>query len=142
MIAEVIVVVAGEERKHQASPQFTEIARNIAAELADAIGQQRVGARIALRKSQQGRRGNKRNAVLARAIESGNDRDTMPIDRHEPMLRNLNARAGRKRQRENFARRNVPRIIRLGKLREGEPFIRQRDRRLGPRPAQWRTCAQ
>ena len=44
------------------------------------------------------------------------------------MFRNLDARLCRKRERENFTRRNVPRIIRLGKLRDGEPVIGQADR--------------
>src|SRR6478672_3167874 len=98
MIAEVVVVVAGKERKDEPSPQFAEITGDIVAELTDTIGQQRVSARIALGQPQQGRSGNERNAAFACAIKSGNDRDTVSADRHELMFRNLNARVRRKRQ--------------------------------------------
>jgi hypothetical protein len=44
------------------------------------------------------------------------------------MFRNLDACLCRKRKRENFTRSNVPRIIRFGKLRDGEPVVGQNDR--------------
>ena len=44
------------------------------------------------------------------------------------MFRNMDARLCRKRKRENFTRGNVPRIIRLGKLRNGQPVVGQTDR--------------
>src|SRR5437016_2118159 len=141
MIAEVVVVVAGKQRKDQASPQFAEIAWNIVAELTDAVGQQGVSSRIALRQSQQCHCGNERNAVLAGAIKSSNHRDAVSNDRYEPMFRRLNARLRRERQRENFTRRDVPRVIGFGKLRHCESFIRQAHCRLWTRATKRRTSA-
>lgn len=112
------------------------------AELPDAVGQHGVCARIAWGQSQQGRRGNERNPIFARAVKPGDDRDALSADCHEPMLRDLNARLCRKCQRKDFTRGNVPRIIRLGKLCDGELFIRQADRRLGARTAGRRTSGQ
>jgi hypothetical protein len=53
MIAKVVVIVAGKERKDKATPQFAEVTRDIIAKLADAVGQQGVSARIVLRQAQQ-----------------------------------------------------------------------------------------
>src|SRR6185503_11229541 len=125
MIAEVIVVVAGKERKDEASPQFAEVAGDIVAELPDAVSQQGVSSRIALRQSQQCHGGNERDAILSGAIKSSNHRDAVSTDRYETMFRHLNARLRRERQRENFTRRNIPRVIGLGKFRHCESFIRQ-----------------
>src|SRR6266568_2762657 len=123
MIAEVVVVVAGQQRKDQASPQFAEIDWNIVAELTDAVRQQGVGAWIASRQSQQCHRGNERNAILPRAIKSSNYRDAVSTDRYEPMFRHLNAPLRRERHREDFTPCNVPRVIGLGKLRHCESFM-------------------
>src|SRR6185503_20050657 len=84
---------------------------------------------------------NERNTVFAHAIKSGDDRDTMSANRHEPMFRDLNARLRLKRKCENFTCRNVPRIIGLGKFCDGESFIRQADRRFGTRTTERRTSA-
>lgn len=42
MIAEVIVVVARQERKDKTSPQFAEVAGDIVPKLPDAVGQLRI----------------------------------------------------------------------------------------------------
>src|SRR5438105_14601734 len=141
MIAEMVVIVAGKQRKDEASPQFAEVAGDIVPELPDAVGEQRVSARIALRQAEQGHGGNEGNAILADAIKSGDDRDAVSNDRYEPMFRRLNARLRRERQRENFTRRNVPRVIGFGKLRHCESFIRQAHCRLWTRATQRRTSA-
>ncbi len=49
------------------------------------------------------------------------------------MFRDLNACLGGKCQREDLARRDIARIVRLGELRDGEPGIRQADGGLGAR---------
>ena len=116
MIAEVVVVVAGKEREDETTPQFPEVTWDIVAELPDAVREQRVCGLIALGQCQQSRCGNERNTVSAHAIKSGDDRDTMSANRHEPMFRDLNSRLCRKGKRENFTCGNVSRIIRLGKL--------------------------
>ena len=82
-----IETLAGKQRKGEASPQFAKIAGNIMPELTDAVGQQGVGSRIALRQSQKCRCGNEGNSIFPRAIKSNNDHHALSTDRHEPMLR-------------------------------------------------------
>lgn len=106
----------------------------IVAELPDAVGEQRVSARIALGQAKQGRGGNERDAVLAFAIKSSNHGDAVPARRYEPMFRHLNARLCRESQRKNFTPRNVPCVIGLWKLRHCEAPVRQTHSRFRTRP--------
>lgn len=128
-------MVAGKERKDQASPQFTEVAGNIVAELTDAVCQHGVSALITLGQSQQCRRRNERDAIAAHPIKPGDDRDTESADRHEPMVCDLDARLRRQRQREDFTGSDGADVIRLWKFRDGESSIGKTDRRFGARTA-------
>ena len=57
------------------------------------------------------------------------------------MFRDLDARLPAEGKGKNFARSNVPGVVGLGKLRDGESVVSQADRRLGPRTAEWRAGA-
>jgi hypothetical protein len=109
--------------------RFAEVTGNIVAEAPDGIGQHGIRARIALRQAQQRCSGNERNPVIARAVNPGDDRDTVSARRHQSMSSNPNARLFGKCQRKDFTRRNVMRIIRIGKPGKGE---RQSSLRMSP----------
>ena len=72
-----------------------------------------VSARFPWRQSQQGRGEDERDAVVARAVKPGDDRDTVFPHRHELMFRNLNARLHSEGQRQNLTGGYVPRVVRL-----------------------------
>src|ERR1035438_7144802 len=112
MVAEVVVVTAGEERKEEPPPEFAQIARNIMAQLANGIGQQRVGAWIAWGESQQAGTGNKRNAARAGPIKAGDDRRAVPAHGHQLVLDNADAGFRSQCERQHFAAGNVPGVDR------------------------------
>src|ERR1017187_1802786 len=57
------------------------------------------------------------------------------------MFRDLDARLSGEGECKNFARSDVPRIVRLGKFRHGESVVGQADGCLGPCSTEWRTSA-
>ena len=57
------------------------------------------------------------------------------------MFRHMDAGLSGEGQGQNFACRNVPRVVRLGKLRDGELVVGKANSGLGPGPAKWRTSA-
>ena len=122
-----VVVVAGEQRENEATPQFAKVAGNIIAELTDAIRQHGVSTKVALGQSQQAGRGDEWDADFSRTIKAGDDGDALAAHWHEPMFRDLDAGLLRQREGKNFARRDVPGIVGLGKLRNGEPVVCQAD---------------
>jgi len=92
-----------------------------------AISQHRVGTKVALGQTQQAGRRNKRDADFPRAIKAGDDGDALVAHRYEPMFRDLDASLCRQREGKNFARRDVARVVRFGKLCNGKPVIGQSD---------------
>ena len=105
-----VVVVADEQREDEATPQFAEVAGDIVAKLANAVGQETAGADITLVQPQKGCR-DERDALFSSAIKAGDDGNALPTHWHEPMFRNLDACLCGKRKRENFTRSNVPRLM-------------------------------
>ena len=109
--------------------------------MADAVGQHGVSTRITLGQAQQARPGDEGDSVFACAIKARNDGDALRAHGDEPMLRDLDSRSSGEGEGEDFARGDVPRVVRLGKLRDGKPAVGQTDRCLGPRAAKRRTSA-
>jgi len=137
-----IVVVAGEQREYEPSPQFAQIARNIMAELPDAVRQHRVSTSLARRQTKETRRRNKRHTILPRTVKPRDDSYALFADRHALMLSNANASLLSEPERENLPRANIPRIIRFRKFRNGQSLVWQANHRFGPRAAQRRASTQ
>jgi hypothetical protein len=88
MIAQMVVVIAGEQREDEATPQFAEVARDIVAELPDVISQHR-RHQGALGYTQQTGRRDEWDADFSRSVKTGNDGDTLTAHRHQPVFRDL-----------------------------------------------------
>ncbi len=95
-----------------------------------------VNAQFPWRQAQQGRGEDEREAVLTRAVKPGVMTATLCLPTVELMFRNLNARLHSEGQRQNLTGGNVLRVVRLGKLGDGEPSIGQAHRRPRACPAQ------
>jgi hypothetical protein len=93
MIAQMVVVVAGEQREDEATPQFTEVAGNIVPELTDAIRQHGVGTGLALGQTQQAGRRDVRDADFSCAIKSGDDGDALAKAQDEKIKESVEFRA-------------------------------------------------
>src|SRR5450756_2895250 len=91
MVAQMVVVVAGEQGEDEATPQFGEVARNSVAKLADAIRQHGVGTRFALGQTEQAGRRNERHTGVVPTIKTGDDGDALAAHGDEPVFRDLNA---------------------------------------------------
>ena len=104
-----------------------------------ASANQRVGARITWGEPQQAGAGEKGNAARVRSIKTGDDHRAVPPHGDQLVLGDADACLGRECERQDFARRDVPGVVRLGELGQGEAAIGQADGGLGPRPAQRRA---
>ena len=92
------------------------------AKLADAIGKLRVGSGFSVGLPQQAACGNEGDAVVVQPIKAGDDRHALTTDRHEPVVSHLDARFGSQCEGQNLACGDVPRVVWLRELGDGEPI--------------------
>ena len=136
MIAEVIIVVASQEREDEAAPKFTKISRNVMPELPDSISEQCVGSRVALCETEEGVGGKKCDSMIAVPVEPGDDGDRFAFNIHESMFRDTNTGILSKRKGKDLAGRDVSRIIGLGEFCNGQAAIGKGDGGLWSRTTQ------
>jgi hypothetical protein len=75
MVPEIVVVVAGEEREEEATPEFAQILPHGFTALTDAIGELGVGAGLPRSESEETVGGEERDASRADPVEAGDDGD-------------------------------------------------------------------
>ena len=142
VVAEMVIVVAHQQRKDKSSPELAQISPNVVAELADAVGEHCIGPRLALGESEETVGGKEGNPVGPVAVESGDHRDAAALGVHKPVFCHADASFRCQRERENFTGGDVPGVVGLGKLGDSQTSVRERHDRLWPRTAQGRSGAE
>ena len=133
MIAEVVVVVTGKERKDKATPEFAEVGGGIVAKLANAIGEHRVGAEFTRRQTEQAIGRKEWNAPCSVAVEAGNDGDGLAFDFHHSVAGDSDTGLLREGEGEDLARGDVACVIGLRELCDGELVTLESNGGLGSR---------
>ena len=114
MVAEVIIVIARQQRKDHPTPQLAQLQSHLITELTDTVGQHGVGALLSMNEPQETVGRDEGNPLPAVPVETGDDRDAPSLGMHPSMLGDPDACVGRQRQRQDLAGSDVPDVIRLG----------------------------